>query len=143
MALDGTFYLSTRQGQLYFGKEEGTFYFYRLVGQDEVLRLMFLALPRLPLSFEEGLAWEDALPISVAVTGLKRILALAVASVWNKLARIEAQLSFATHSRIETHVSSKLLGLRVDSQVEFGQSKGIAVIKVGGATLRRIDHGTN
>ena len=143
MALDGTFYFHTRRGQLYFGKEEGTFYFYRLVGQDEVLRLMFLALPRLPLSFEEGLAWEDALPISVAVTGLKRILALAVASVWNKLARIEAQLSFATHSRIETHVSSRLLGLRVDSQVEFGQSKGIAVIKVGGATLRRIDHGTN
>ena len=143
MDLDGTFYFHTRKGQLYFGKEEGTFYFYRLVGHDEVLRMMFLALPRLPLSFEEGLAWEDALPISVAVKGIKRVLALAGASVWNKLARTEARMSFVAHDRIETHVKSAMLGLNVTGQVEFGQSKGIAVIRVGDVTLRRMDLGAN
>ena len=143
MGLDGTFYFETRRGQLYFGKEDGTFYFYRLVGQDEVLRLMFLAMPRLPLSYEEGMAWEDALPISVAVQGLKRVLALVGASVWSPLSRIQAHMTFAARHRIETHVSSAVLGLNIDSQVEFGQSKGMAVIKVGSATLRRIDHGTN
>jgi hypothetical protein len=143
MGLDGTFYFETRRGQLYFGKEEGTFYFYRLVGQDEALRLMFLALPRLPLSYEEGMVWEDALPISVAVQGLKRILALVGASVWGPLSRIPAQMTFAARQRIENHVSSTVLGLDLHSQVEFGQSKGMAVIKVGSATLRRIDHGTN
>ena len=143
MGLDGTFYFETRRGQLFFGKEDGTFYFYRLVGRDEVLRLMFQALPRMPLSFEEGMAWEDALPISVAVQGLKRILALAGASVWNQLAHIPARMSFTARHRIETHIQSTVLGLNVQSQVEFGQSKGIAVLKVGNATLRRIDHGTN
>src|SRR6185437_3480021 len=62
MALDGTFYFESARGRLYFGKHEGTFYIYRLEGNDPWLSLLFLALPRLPLSYRDGLTWLDYVP---------------------------------------------------------------------------------
>ncbi|MEI6972973.1 MAG: urea transporter, partial [bacterium] len=59
MAVDGTFYFESPRGQLYFGKHEGTFYFYRVAGSDPWLRELFLAMPRLPLASREPLAWCD------------------------------------------------------------------------------------
>ena len=143
MGLDGTFYFQTPRGQLFFGKEEGTFYFYRLVGNDEVLRLLFLALPRLPMSYEEELNWDDALPISVGTKGLKRILALAGAAFSPKLARIDAHLAFIARNVIQTRISSAILRVNQTCRVEFGQSKGVAVVKVGNTTLKRIAQGTH
>ena len=143
MALDGTFYFSTPRGQLFFGKEEGTFYFYRLVGNDPILRLLFLSLPRLPLTFEEGMTWEDALPISVATSGVKRILALVAASVWPKLARIDVHMSFSRRNVIETHVTSQTLQVDRTCQVQFGQSKGFALVSSGDIVLRRAAYGAN
>ena len=144
MALDGTFYFeSTQGGRLFFGKQDDTFYFYRLEGGDEILRLLFLAIPRLPMCRKAGLVWQDVLPISVATRGLRRVLALAGASLWPNLARINSQMAFDAQGAIESTVTSAALGVRQQCQVEFAQSKGIAVVRTGGHILRRVAHGTD
>ena len=55
----------TEKGKLFFAKGDLSFYFYRLVGHDPNLALLFAALPRLPLTFQLGMTWEDTPPIVV------------------------------------------------------------------------------
>lgn len=144
MAADGTFYFeSSRGGKLYFGKQEGTFYFYRLEGSDEILRMLFEAVPRLPLTHADGLVWRDVLPISVALRGATRVLAMSCASLWPAIARVDAVMTYRRRGLIETEIASATLGLRRSCQAEFGQSKGLAVVRSGEYTLRRVAHGTD
>ena len=75
IASDGTYYFETERGRLYFGKYDGTFYVYRVDGDDPYLRQLFLALPRLPLAYKPRLAWCDFVPLRVATSGIRRSLA--------------------------------------------------------------------
>lgn len=74
MAADGSFFFVSPRGQLYFGKHEGTFYFYRATGDDPWLRLIFLALPRLPLACRDGLRWRDFVPASLVAGRVRAAL---------------------------------------------------------------------
>ena len=110
IAADGTHYFQSDQGWLYFGKHEGTFYFYRLEGDDPCLRLVLLALPRLPLAFKPRLAWNDSIPAGMAVTGIPRLLARLGNLVWPRLAYVEISQRFVDRYCVESSLQHPLLG---------------------------------
>ncbi|MCE9607493.1 MAG: urea transporter, partial [Planctomycetia bacterium] len=74
MAIDGTLYFhAPGRGKLYFGKLDGTFYFYRLDGRDELLGLLYTSLPRLPLvrgmrHASSAVRWSDVVPIGLVAS---------------------------------------------------------------------------
>ncbi|MBT6206941.1 MAG: peptidoglycan DD-metalloendopeptidase family protein, partial [Francisellaceae bacterium] len=63
------FYLGSKQGRLYFGKESHCFYFYRMEGHDPWLSFIFAALPHIPLSYSADMTWQDNLPITCLKQG--------------------------------------------------------------------------
>ena len=68
MASDGARYLKIdgTQDRLYFGFEDNCFVFYSLEGsRHSPLRLLFAAMPRIPLCSEAGVSWEDPLPDNI------------------------------------------------------------------------------
>jgi len=67
MAPDGTFYLTDGKGELYFGQKYGVFYSYTLRGNSEPLKVLFTALSKVPLNFNQRLEWKDTLPLSALV----------------------------------------------------------------------------
>jgi hypothetical protein len=141
MAADGTFYFQSDAGaRLYFGKHEGTFYFYKLEGDDPVLRLLFLALPRLPLGYVPGLQWHDVLPIAVASTGLTRVLAQSASAIWPGLTQFQVQMKFRHRGLVESEIVSKALSVRHRFRTQLAEVKGIASIDGEGWRLRRTSY---
>jgi urea transporter/murein DD-endopeptidase MepM/ murein hydrolase activator NlpD len=139
MALDGTFYLESDRGFLYFGKHEGTFYFYRIEGNDPWLKLLFLALPRLPMAYREKLAWRDYVPAGLILPGPKRVAARFLSSFVPALAKVETAQTFAASDRITSVIRARTWGLQVATEMQLHATKGFARVQVGDWELRRID----
>lgn len=135
---DGVHYFQSARARLYFGKHEGTFYFYRLEGNDPALAAMFLALPRLPLAYQQGLTWHDCVPSRVATRGLRRAAARLASFVYPPLTRVPVTLRFAGPQRIESRLESAILGLKRTAHVELDPRGGFASIAAGEIELRRM-----
>jgi len=140
MAADGTFYFQSVRGELYFGKHEGTFYIYRVSGDDPWLRLLFLALPRLPLAWRENLKWHDYVPVGMITRGAREAVVGFFSSVYPKLATVKVTQTFTTENRVESIIEAGLLHLRRVASVELDHQKGFASVTVDAFTLKRINH---
>ena len=139
MAVDGTFCLESDRGRLYFGKHEGTFYFYRIDGRDEWLPWLFMAAPRIPLVHRDKLAWRDYVPVGVATSGPRRMLARLLSSFYPDLAKVQSTQTFRGQSRIETVIESKPLDVCRRAVVELDAKSGFASVTIDGIELKRID----
>jgi urea transporter/murein DD-endopeptidase MepM/ murein hydrolase activator NlpD len=139
MAADGSFHFATPRGKLHFGRHEGTFYFYRVEGDDEWLRLMLLAMPRLPLTHRDGLTWNDYVPVGLATRGIKRALARLLSSFYPGLGRVAVSQTYSAKNIIQTKIDSTLLNVHLTGEVELDEIKGFSRIKAGDAELIRID----
>ena len=130
LAADGTRFLESDRGKLYYGKHEGTFYFYRVEGDDPYLQLLFLALPKLPLAYRAGLQWHDYLPTGAVTSGLWRAVLRLGSLVYPPLASIKVQLAFTGRNTVESTVKSRLLGLHAPGQLacelELDEQAGLA-----------------
>ncbi len=138
MAVDGTLFLQSRHGRLYFGKHEGTFYFYRVEGRDRWLGCLFLALPRLPLAGRPGLAWHDHVPARLVMPATLATLAEFGSVFWPQLGTVTVRQRFTEDNRVESVVEAGLLHPRITASVELDRHKGFAAVTVGGVEFRKI-----
>ncbi|MCD4782828.1 MAG: urea transporter [Candidatus Eremiobacteraeota bacterium] len=137
-APDGTFYMDSGKGKLYFGKYEGTFYIYSYEGRDENLKSIFLALPKLPLAYKDGLKWEDRIPVDIVATGFKKRIVQFLSSVYGNLARTSCTFAFLNNKTIEGNVSARILNIEKKTRVELDDYVGFKSIKVDNLELRRV-----
>jgi len=138
MAVDGTFYWETDKGKLYFGKHEGTFYLYRVEGKDPWLNLIFLALPRVPLAYRQGMRWEDFLTIDSSFTGFRKVILLFLSSFHPKLSQVLGSYQWTAPNIIEGKLSSTFGNLSHETYLELDESTGFKSIRVNQYELRRI-----
>jgi murein DD-endopeptidase MepM/ murein hydrolase activator NlpD len=101
---DGGTVLRTRRGCLHVGRHEGTFYAYRVEGDDPWLRLMLLALPRLPLCWRPGAVWEDAVAVTAGGCGWRGMLLALGGLALPRLAVLRTRHRFVTRERIEGEI---------------------------------------
>ena len=139
MAPDSTFYLDSGRSRLYFGTEEGTFYFYRMEGDDPCLRAFFLALPRIPLAYRQGLVWEDHLPAGLVTSGLRRALIRLARSVHPRLGTVAVHLSFKEGGTVTGRVESGLLRGEWRTRAVLHPFRGFQSVQVGDLLMERID----
>jgi len=139
MALDGTFYFDTGNGKLYFGKHEGTFYFYRVDGNDKYLKLFFLALPRLPLTFKDNMKWEDYIPIGLLLTGFKRTFTQFLTSFHTGFVKTRSMHTFKSKNLVEGSLPTKTLGRNQYVAVKFDDQVGFKTITVGNLSMERCE----
>ena len=150
IAADGTHYFQSERGRLYFGKYDGTFYCFRLDGDDPWLRLTMMALPRMPLCYKHRLAWHDSIPLGMAVGGVRRLLARLGNLVWPRLAYVEIEQKFTDRRVVESVLRHPLLrtphaprgeyttrSVVSTARVEFDVRGGFASIQVGDIQLIR------
>jgi hypothetical protein len=131
MAPDSTFYFETNRGRLYFGKNENRFYFYKTTGSDPWLRMIFTALPGMPLCYREGMTWHDYIPQTVVSSPFIKTIKSILTVIFPKLAAQKVSLRWINETHIESIVSGKT------SRVEIARDKGFASIEINGLTLNR------
>jgi hypothetical protein len=139
IAPDGTFYFDSGRGRLYFGRHEGTLYFYRVEGEDPWLRMLLLALPRMPLAHRPRLTWSDYVPLGIACSWPRRGLARFLASFHHPLAEVRTSQTFSDPHSIQTHIQARLLGVDLRAEVKF-DSDGISRVQLGDCELRKVAH---
>jgi tetratricopeptide (TPR) repeat protein len=138
LAADGTHYFQAEKGWLSFGKYEGTFYCFRLEGDDPWLRMIMTALPRLPLCFKQRLAWKDSITAGMACTGVPRFLARLGSLVWPRLAHVDITQRFIDRYCVESSLEHPLLRAKRKARVEMDLRGGFASIQVGDLELKRL-----
>jgi urea transporter/murein DD-endopeptidase MepM/ murein hydrolase activator NlpD len=140
MAVDGTFYFESDKGQLYFSKHEGTFYFHRCTGADPFLKMLYLALPRLPLAPREAMHWKDYVPAELVASWPARIGLGFLASIYPKLAVTTVSMRFAGRQVIESEITQTLLtSASKKATIQFDDQKGFASVTVNNLKLTRIN----
>ena len=139
MAVDGTFYLQGERGQLFFGKHEGTFYFYRVTGNDPWLRRLFLALPRLPLAYRENLTWHDFVPVGLVTDGAREAIVSLLSSFYSRFAVVPVTQKFVSDNAIELTAAAGLFHRAQTALVELDRRQGFASVRVNDVELRRIE----
>lgn len=142
MAADGSFYLESKRGQLFFGKHEGTFYFYRVAGDDPWLSWFFLALPRMPLAYRENLVWHDYVPAGLVRQGVRSAIVGLLSSLYPKLALIPVTQTFVSENCITTAFDAHWLRMRKPAAVTLDRNKGFASILIADMEFRRMDDAT-
>lgn len=143
MAPDGTFYFDSGRGRLYFGKHEGTFYHYRVDGDDPALRCLMTALPRLPLALREGMHWRDSIPVGLVTGRWRSALLLWLRSFHHALAQADVSLKARSGTLIEGSVVGKgATRVRLETTVELDDHRGLRRVVVGNVTLERLDDRT-
>ena len=139
MAPDGTFFLDSGRGRLYFGSRDGTFFVYRVEGDDPCVRALFLALPRMPLAFRRNLRWEDHVPAGTVTSGMRRGLVRLARSVVPALGTVSMELEFVDERRIVGRVRSASLMREWETQVVLHPFRGLQAVRVGDLRLERVD----
>ena len=135
MAEDGTFYFSTKSSKLYFGKSSGTFYCYHLDGFDPYLRMLYMALPKLPLSWEPCLKWSDVLPNSVALTPIQRRCWEFMALLWP--GKTSADYYFVSETEIEGVIHGRFLNKTQRTYVQLDPHLRLKCVRCDFGELRR------
>jgi hypothetical protein len=139
MAPDSTFYLDSGEGRLFLGSREGTFYAYRVDGEDPCLRALFLALPRMPLSNQPGLVWTDAVPATLVARGPVRAILGLVRSLVPDWGAASVDLEMVDENTVTGRIRSPLIARAWESRVELHPVRGFKRIQVGSLILERID----
>jgi len=119
MAVDGTFYLDSGKGKLYFSHSERCLKFHRLEGQDLNLRFLFMAIPRLPASKQIGQPWHDYLPISMATGGFQRMSYQFMGSLIASLASAKYQGQWLSNHQITGIITAPFDRRRIETLVTF------------------------
>lgn len=135
---DGGTVLATPRGRLHVGRHEGTFYAYRLEGDDPWLRLLLLALPRLPLCRRPGLAWTDALPVTALGGGWRAMLASCLALVVPPLAVVRTRHRLVGADRVESDLLPGPLTPGRRCSVVLAADGLVEEVAGGGRSLRRV-----
>lgn len=139
MAPDGSFYLDSGRGKLYFESREGTFLFRRMEGNDPCLRALFLSLPRMPLAYRRNLSWRDHVPSGTVTSGLRRALVRLARSFHPGIGMVSLQLTFDDEHTITGRVRSGLLPGDWQTRVVLHPFRGFETVQAGNLTLERID----
>ncbi|MEK7432967.1 MAG: urea transporter [Cyanobacteriota bacterium] len=139
MAFDGTYYFETEDGKLYFGIFNGTFYFYSVEGKDQYLRLLFSALPRLPLTYKENLTWNDSVPVGLVSEGVKKAFLQFIHSFNHDMAHASCNYTFVSKNKIEGKISGSLIRKPILTEVELDEFIGIKSFKSGKYSFKKVE----
>ncbi|MBF0381080.1 MAG: urea transporter [Magnetococcales bacterium] len=136
--LSGQFYLVDEEGNtLLFAKAVGFFYCYDYRGKDDtLLRLLFLALPRLPLLQQDGLGWRDSIPINVLHSGANRALKQFLASFHPAGYIHVGRWGWQGKNRIEGYIETGKKPIK--TALILDEQEGLKSLTVNSITLQRL-----
>ncbi|WP_299494027.1 urea transporter [uncultured Shewanella sp.] len=137
MAPDSTFYFSRGDAKLFFGKYAGTFLIYHLEGDDPYLKCLYLALPSVPLTYQNRLSWKDNIS-NITYLGHIRggVSAFLNAFIPSKIST-KATYRFISETEISGCVINRFFKLEMDTYIELDAYLKFKSVKVGDIELKR------
>jgi len=135
---DGTYFLNSGKGKLYFGNNEGTFYHYGIDGEDHYLPLFMQAIPRLPLAYRNGLTWTDSVPANAVLKPVKKIFTQLIQAFYINYGQIDAHLKYENENEIRGTITTQTSGKTLTTLAIRDKFQGFSKIRVDKMELERI-----
>lgn len=130
MAFDGTFYLEHNGSRLYLGKTDKTFYFYHIEGDDFYLKLLYQALPSVPLNYLPGVQWEDFVPAHYINSFWHQIMSQVKSLFKQQTIKNNAVYHFKNDATVLGSISS-LMGETIHTKIMFDPYTKFSLIETG------------
>lgn len=135
MASDGTRYLDSGRGKLYFGQQGGTFYFYGMEGNDPYLKTMLQALPRFPMACRRNLEWPVEIPSGMIASGWRKGIMQFLASFSYRFARVQGVLTCSQANRVTGQLGSVFPPGNKEVEVHWQENGGFSYFRAGSLSL--------
>ncbi|WP_027185895.1 urea transporter [Desulfovibrio inopinatus] len=137
MADDGSRFLETENGRLYYANTPGSLLFLRHEGNDPSLALIFAAMPRLPFGGEPGITWTEPVPATLPCFGWRRFLAPLLASFHHRLGVNTAIVRLTARNTLQTELRCPITRQRMHATIQLHEHTGhISALKLGSHTLK-------
>ncbi len=117
MSDTSSYYFETARGRLYFGKQYGNFYCYSVEGNDPYLKMIYLALPMLPLSYYPGLKWKDSISSTVILNRWQGGVVNFLNALCSSLVNSEAEYQYTAETEVKGKIHNKFFNVTVDTHV--------------------------
>jgi len=138
----GAQYFDSGAGRMFFGVFEGTFYVYRIEGEDDLLNKLFLALPSIPLCGKRGISWKDHPPVGAFRAGLREDLLLFLAPFRHGMARSRVELSMVDDRTIAGSAGVDWLGMKWKISAALDDQPGLQAAEVNNHHFIRVKYET-
>ena len=119
MTENGNMALVSERGKMSYIRSWQGFLAISLDGDDPWLRILFLALPRLPPAYRLGLTWQESLPVGLVLTGLRREFARFMTLFSPHWASVQAVYRFEDARSLAASIEYKALGMRTEIHTEL------------------------
>jgi urea transporter len=136
MGVDGSFYWETKTAKLHFGKWGPAWFCFQMEGEDAYLRMIYLALPKMPLMGKPGVQWQDTLPDTIALTGWRRVVSGILGMFAPTCVGAVGTYRFTAPTEISGTVGH-LLGGAQTTAITLDPVLKIVFVRVGAWELRR------
>lgn len=138
VALDGTRYLDSGKAKLYFGKQDHTFYFYGVEGNDPYLKIILLSLPSFPLAYRQNLQWTHDIPAGMILKGAPKAFMQFLGSISYRFSRIKATLTCTQNNLITGVLKSVFPGPASVVEAHWKNTGGLSYFRAGSLSLVKV-----
>lgn len=142
MDIDSTFYLERNSSQLYFGKTNSSFYFYHLKGDDKYLKLVYKAIPSLPLTYVEGTKWKDIVPTKY-IGDIKQQIVFNLKSLLGLRTKKNATYHFRSDIQIDGEIQGAIADTVIKTSVTLDPYLKFKTLKFGDISLIAVEQRTD
>jgi Peptidase family M23 len=138
MAKDSSLYLDSGRGKLFFSRDDDKFMFHRLEGNDSALKLLFLAIPKIPLVRGIEQQWFDYLPISTVISGWRRRFYQFCSSFYPQLASAKYVGQWQSNGILTGTVAIPKVPSKISTSATFDCNNQLMMVIVGDKALVRL-----
>jgi len=138
MADSLTTYFATDQAQLYFGKQYGNFYMYSYYGSDPYLKLIYLALSTMPISFVPNLKWQDKISNALILNKPQQMIASILNSLHINWVTSQSEYHYINKTTIAGLIKNNFFKVRLETQITLDPNQKISQISIGDYQFKQI-----
>ena len=124
-------YFETTKGRLYFGKQYGNYYCYSIEGDDPYLKLIYLALSTLPISYTGHYDWTDTINNSSLLDKPRQFISSLLNTINHEWINTQARYYFETDTLVKGQIRNSFFDIQLDTEVELDPVLKFKEIRVG------------
>lgn len=131
-------YFETDLGKLYFGKQYGNYYVYSYEGNDPWLKLIYLALSTMPVSYVDEFIWHDTVNNSLLLNRWQQSISSLLNLITNGWVTSHSQYYYQDDTTIIGHVRNSFFDISMDTLITLDPNYKFKEISVGDYKLVQV-----
>jgi urea transporter len=133
----GIHYFETHRGRLFFGKKEGSFYVYRVEGNDPYLKDLACAMASFPLTYFNKISWRDVFPDEFVPVGWRGIWLKVIGVIFPTRRLIDGWFQMENATEVRGYWVDRVFKRKLGTRLLLDPYQKITFFSCGDRTFKR------